>query len=217
MLLKIWSGVTGVLGLASIGLITWVAPPELTQGYVQKLFYVHVGSAVAMDIGFIVSALGAIWYLWRRSPNADALALAGAEVGLVFCTIVLLTGPIWARPIWGVWWTWDARLTSTLFCWLIFAAYLLVRQVIRNPSRQRTVSAAVAIIGALDIPIIAFAVKLWRGAHPSVLGNENSMPGSMRITLIITMLFLMLLAGLLIRLRYETECGDNHNLEVVCA
>lgn len=195
----------GLMILASAYCIIWVAPPEAHQGYVQKIFYIHVGSALAMNASFCIGALGAVLYLWRRLAWADALAVAAIEVGVVFCTVVLVTGPIWARPVWGVWWTWDARLTSTLFAWLIFVSYLLVRHALTNPEKARLVSAAVAIFGVLDIPIIVFAVTLWRGVHPTVLRTEGALPASMALTLALAMTTIVVGALLLIRVRYQCE------------
>ena len=118
--------------LALLGFSTYqalvVAPTEATMGDVQRIFYYHVPSAWVAGVCFFVNFLASIVYLWRRSPNADALAAASAEVGVVFCTIVLITGPIWARPVWGIWWTWDARLTTTLVLWLIYVSYLVLRR-----------------------------------------------------------------------------------------
>lgn len=204
-LTTLWAIGVGILATASAYCILFVAPPEATQGYVQKIFYIHISSALSMYVGFAVGTLGAVIYLWRRAAWADALAVAGIEVGVVFCTAVLVTGPIWARPVWGVWWTWDPRLTSTFFCWLIFVAYLLVRNALTDPERARTVSAVLAIIGSFDIPIIHFAVQLWRGAHPSVRQNPNAMPVAMYATLYLTMAAVIGLAILLIRLRFVVE------------
>lgn len=202
---RAWGCGVIVLMLASAYCILFVAPPEATQGYVQKIFYIHISSALSMYVGFAVGTLGAVIYLWRRAAWADALAVAGIEVGVVFCTAVLITGPIWAHPVWGVWWTWDPRLTSTFFCWLIFVAYLLVRNALTDPERAHTVSAVLAIIGSFDIPIIHFAVQLWRGAHPSVRQNPNAMPVAMYVTLYLTMAAVIGLAILLIRLRFAVE------------
>ncbi|MBI2343475.1 MAG: cytochrome c biogenesis protein CcsA [Deltaproteobacteria bacterium] len=204
-MIRLWTFGVVIVAMASGYCILYVAPPEAMQGYVQKIFYIHISSALSMYVGFLSAGVGSLLYLLRRAEWADALAVAGAEVGVVFCTIVLTTGPIWARPIWGVWWTWDPRLTSTLFCWLIFVSYILVRHALENPERRRLVSAAVAIIGLLDIPIIHFAVKLWRGAHPSVKGTKDAMPMEMYTTLYLTMTAVIGLATLLIRLRYLIE------------
>lgn len=195
---------------ASAYCILFVAPPEATQGYVQKIFYIHISSALSMYLGFLVGTFGALVYLWRRHAWADALAVAGIEVGVVFCTAVLVTGPIWARPVWGVWWTWDPRLTSTLFCWIIFVAYVFIRRALTDPDRARTASAILAIIGVFDIPIIHFAVQLWRGAHPSVRQTPHAMPREMYMTLYITMAAMIGLAMLLIRLRFLLEQRRQH-------
>lgn len=200
-----WNILALVLLSLTLLVIFFVAPPEASQGYVQKIFYIHIGSALSMYVGFVSGALAALVYLFTRNDKADALAVAGVEVGVVFCTIVLCTGPIWARPIWGVWWTWDARLTSTFFCWLIFVSAILVRGALNDSAKARSVSAAVAVFGLFDIPIIIFAVRLWRGVHPSVLGKENSMPWSMRGTLILSMITLIYLAVILVRARYKEE------------
>ncbi len=206
--MKLFTSIVLVLLLTSAILII-NAPPEITQGLVHKIFYIHVASAFAMYVGFACGAVGSFMYLLRRQPSADALAVAGVEVGVVLCSSVLVTGPIWARPIWGVWWTWDARLTSTLFCWLIFVSVLLIRRAITDPSIARKISAAVTLLGVIDIPIIIFAVKLWRGAHPSVLGQQDSMPWSMRLPLIVTMIAILALTAWLIRLRYLIERSRN--------
>lgn len=192
----------GGLIVLSVACILWLAPPEAVQGYAQKIFYIHVGSALAMYVGFGTAAVAALAGLARRERRFDHLLVAGVEVGLVFCSTVLLTGPIWARPVWGVWWTWDPRLTSTLLCWILFASVLAVRGAVLDAARRQLLSAAMVLFAALDIPIIIFAVKIWRGAHPSVLGQHESMPVSMRVTLVLTMATLMLWAALLVRMRY---------------
>ena len=119
--------VTTALFALTLYLVFAVAPVEKQMGVVQKIFYFHVPSAYAMYLGFITSAVGSAMYLVKRSPKWDAIGVAGAEVGMLFCVIVLLTGPLWARKAWGVWWTWDPRLTTTLLAGMIFAAYLALR------------------------------------------------------------------------------------------
>src|SRR5208337_3667902 len=151
-----------------------VAPTEQTMGDVQRIFYYHVPSAWAAFCLFFVNLVASIWYMVRRSPKADALALAAAEVGVVFCTIVLVTGPLWARPVWGIWWTWDLRLTLTLVLWLIYVAYLILRKF--STSGQTPVIAAVlAIFGALDVPLVYFSIWFFRTQHPQpVMGGGGS-------------------------------------------
>lgn len=145
-----------ILAVLTAALLSWglygalvTAPTEQTMGDVQRIFYYHVPSAWTAFCLFFVNLVASIAYLARRNPKADALALASAEVGVVFCTIVLVTGPIWARPVWGIWWTWDLRLTLTLVLWLIYVSYLILRRF--SSSGQTPVMAAVlAVLGAQD-------------------------------------------------------------------
>jgi len=158
---------------ADLTLIFGYAPVEAAQGLAQKIFYWHVGSAITMQIFFAMAGLFSLFYLVTKKIKFDRWALSFVEVGFLFCTIVLLTGPIWAKPIWGVWWTWEPRLTSTLFIWMIFLGYFILRGSFTDPGKKRTFSAILAIFGCLDIPIIFFSVRLWRGVHPSVLGRSH--------------------------------------------
>jgi len=159
----------------------YVAPDDAMQGYVFRIIYYHVPSASVAFLFFAVSLIGSIGYLsFRRShPERaqiyDAWALAGAEVGVVFCTVVLITGPIWGRRAWGIWWTWDARLTTTLVLWLIYVSYLLLRRFAAGPQVQ-TLAAVLGIFGALDVPIVYMSNRWWRTQHPSPVfgGGEGS-------------------------------------------
>ncbi|MFQ5845488.1 MAG: cytochrome c biogenesis protein [Planctomycetota bacterium] len=146
-----------------------VVPTERTMGAVQRIFYFHVPAAFAAFLGVLLCALFSVLYLWRRDRRHDLVAHASAELAVLFCTIVLVTGPIWARPVWGVWWTGEVRLTSTLILWLIFVGYLILRQSAENREQAARWAAVVAIVGALDIPIIYKSVEWWRGLHPKVL------------------------------------------------
>src|SRR5574340_1848585 len=137
-----------IFALVTLGLLSWglymalvVAPTEQTMGDVQRIFYYHVPSAWTAFVLFFINLVASIVYLVRRKPAADMVALVTAEVGVVFCTIVLVTGPLWARPVWGIWWTWDMRLTSTLVLWLIYVSYLVLRRF--SSSGQTPVLAAV--------------------------------------------------------------------------
>src|SRR5664280_3805407 len=144
----------------------FVAPTEQTMGEVQRIFYYHVPSAWTAGVCFFVNFLASVVYLWKRNLAADAVAAASAEVGVTFCTIVLITGPIWARPVWGIWWTWDARLTTTLVLWLIYVSYLLLRRFAAGPQVQ-TLAAVLGIFGALDVPIVYMSNRWWVGQHPA--------------------------------------------------
>jgi len=178
----------GFYATLTIALLLWgfyqaiyVAPDEATMHEVQRIFYYHVPSAISAFLFFAISLVGSIGYLtYRRSqPDraqaADAWALAGAEVGVVFCTVVLITGPLWARRAWGIWWTWDARLTTTLLLWLIYMSYLLLRRFAAGP-QVRTLAAVLGIFGALDVPIVYMSNRWWRTQHPAPVfgGGEDS-------------------------------------------
>ncbi len=168
-----------------------VAPTERTMGDVQRIFYYHVPSAWTAFLLFFVNLVASVGYLVKRNPKVDALAMVSAEVGVVFCTVVLVTGPIWARPVWGIWWTWDVRLTSTLVLWLIYVSYLLLRRF--SDSAQAPVLAAVlAVFGALDIPLVYFSIWFFRTQHPQpVIGGGGSIdPRMWRVLLVNWMAFL---------------------------
>jgi len=182
-----------------------VAPTEQTMGDVQRIFYYHVPSAWAAFCLFFVNLAASIWYMVRRSPKADALALASAEVGVVFCTIVLVTGPIWARPVWGIWWTWDLRLTLTLVLWLIYVAYLILRKF--STSGQTPVMAAVlAIFGALDVPLVYFSIWFFRTQHPQpVMGGGGSIDPRMLHAFFINLIAFSCFGALVCWSRYRFE------------
>ena len=141
------------------------APYESTMGLVQKIFYFHVPSAVAMFLSAFVAGIASAVFLFGKRPHADRVALAAAELTIVFGLIVLVSGPLWARKAWGVWWQWDARLTSTLIMWLVFQAYLLLRRY-GGPGSDK-LSAAVAIFGAALVPFVYWSVNMWRTVHPT--------------------------------------------------
>ncbi len=176
-----WLTITILLLIRAFDQAMYVAPTEATMGEIQRIFYYHVSSAWVSSIFFFVSFAASVVYLIYRRSNplraltADAIALAGAEVAVVFCTVVLLTGPLWARPVWGIWWTWDERLTSTLVLWLIYSSYLLLRKFAAGPQMQ-TLAAVLAVFGYVDVPIVYFSTRWWRTQHPSpVIGGG---PGS---------------------------------------
>jgi len=182
-----------------------VAPTEQTMGEVQRIFYYHVPSAWAAFCLFFVNLVASIWYMVRRNRKADALALAAAEVGVVFCTIVLVTGPLWARPVWGIWWTWDLRLTLTLVLWLIYVAYLILRKF--STSGQTPVIAAVlAIFGALDVPLVYFSIWFFRTQHPQpVVGGGGSIDPRMLHAFFINLIAFSCFGALVCWSRYRFE------------
>ena len=178
----------GLYVALTIALMIWgyyqaiyVAPTDAMQGELFRIIFYHVPSASVAFVFFGISLAGSIGYLSFRRGNpgfaqiSDAWALAGAEVGVVFCTVVLLTGPLWGRRAWGIWWTWDARLTTTLVLWLIYVSYLLLRRFAAG-SQMQTLAAVLNIFGALDVPIVYMANRWWRTQHPAPVfgGAEGS-------------------------------------------
>ena len=157
--------------LVTIGLFAYApflivsAPYEATMGLVQKIFYFHVPAAIAMFLAAFTSGIAAAIFLFGRRPGADRVAFAAAEITVLLGLIVLVSGPLWARKAWGVWWQWDARLTSTLVMWLVFQAYLLLRR-FGGPGSEK-LSAAVALFGAALVPFVYWSVNLWRTVHPT--------------------------------------------------
>ena len=177
-----------------------LAPNEQKMGVVQRIFYYHVPAAIMAFLGVGLCAVMSALYLWKKDRRYDLYAHAAAELGVLFCTMVLVTGPIWARPVWGVWWTGEVRLTSTLILWLIYVGYLLLRQNADNREQAARWGAIVGIVGALDMPIVYKSVEWWRGLHPKVLkisGGGGLDPGMERTLLICTITFLLLFATLL--------------------
>lgn len=184
------------------------APTERVQGDVQRIFYFHVPMAWTAYLAFFVVFVASIAYLWKRHPWWDALARASAEVGLVFTTLVLLTGSLWARPIWGTWWSWDARLTTSLMLWFVYVGYLMLRTTVADEQRAARYSAVVGIVGFVDVPIIHQSVVWWRTLHPEsviLASGGPAMPTSMLISLGVSLLAFTLLYALLMLLRVRTQ------------
>lgn len=172
--LRLWLlALAGTLTIVDGYLIFVVAPTDLVLGHIQRIFYIHVPISILSFLGFLVCAVAGVGYLVRRSEVWDRVAHAAAEVGVVFVTLALVTGVIWARPVWGVWWTWEPRLTTTLILWLIYVAYLMIRHYAPTPQQGRSWSAVVGIIGFVDVPIVYYSVQWWRSIHPvQVIGPE---------------------------------------------
>jgi heme exporter protein C len=152
------------------------APRESTMGDVQRIFYFHVASWWVAFIAFTVTFVASIGYLWKGRSRFDQVALASTEIGVVFTTIGLVTGPIWAKYAWGVYWTWDPRLTTALVLWLMYVGYLMLRRYVPEDDKRATLSAVVAVIAFVDVPVVFLAIRLWRTQHPQpvILGGESS-------------------------------------------
>lgn len=199
----------GIVALVNIAIGLWMAlfyaPTERTMGDAQRIFYFHVPSAWIGFFAFFVVFIASILFLWKRERRWDALALSAAEIGVVFTTLVLLTGPLWAKKVWGAFWVWDARLTTTLILWLIYVGYLMLRRTAESERRARF-AAVLAIIGFLDVPIIYVSVQIWRTMHPQlIIGTPGGLAPAMMQTLMVCLLsFTWLFAYFLIqRVRLE--------------
>ena len=196
---------TYVLMLLALYAIFIYAPVEKTMGIVQKIFYIHVPSAFLAYLAFFITFIASIFYLYRKDSKWDTVAHCAVETGVIFCTIVLITGPIWAKPTWNVWWTWDPRLTTTLILWFTYIAYLMLRRSVKENQRAN-LSAVFGIIGFINVPITFFSIRLWRTIHPVVITSRGlNMSWPMKLSLIITVIaFCFLFVYLLIsRIRLE--------------
>lgn len=161
---------------ALFAVFIWV-PTDAFQGIVQRIFYFHVSAAWLGFLAFFVVFICSILYLWKRERRWDVLAHSSAEIGTMFTTLVLLTGPLWGKPIWGTWWSWDPRLTTTLILWFIYIAYLMLRSYAEIGGRGERFAAVVGIVGFFDVPIVYVAVQLWRSLHPGPVILTGSGPG----------------------------------------
>ncbi|TMF70721.1 MAG: cytochrome C assembly protein [Chloroflexi bacterium] len=193
------------LMLLAAGAIFLYAPDDALQGPVQRIFYLHVSSAIAAYGCFAVVLVGGIVYLRNESVIADRFARSGALIGLLFTTVTLVMGMLWAKPIWNTFWTWDARLTSTLVLWIIYAGYLLVRR-LAEPGRQGArLAAVVGIFGFIDVPVVHFSVTWWRTQHPGPIVVNNALPPEMLATFLFTLVCTLVFAAVLIAIRYRIE------------
>ena len=189
------------------------APIDATQGVIQKILYVHVPLAYGAYLGFVVTALGGALYLWKADEKWDRLAVSGAEVGVIFCTLMLVTGPIWARGTWGKWWSWDPRLTVTLLLWFVYLAYLLLRNFSEGGSRTARFAGVYGLVGAALIPLNYFVIEIFggRGMHPENL-ERGSLGEGMGMPFVIGNLTLFVAFAYLLLLRWEVETLRARNL-----
>ena len=182
-------------------------PVEAVQGPAQKILYIHATSAfIALYVAFVLMAISSALYLWLKDEKLDRVAESAAEVGLMFTTVVLVTGPLWGKTIWGAWWTWDARLTSTLFLWFIIVAYLLLRGAVEERGRRARYSAVLGMSAALLVPFIHLSVYLFRTLHPMPIllkPSAPSMPSEMQVTFFTAFFAFVLLFAALLRARYR--------------
>jgi heme exporter protein C len=200
-----------LLLVITLGLLAWgtyqaleVAPAEATMGDAQRIFYYHVPAATAASILFGVNFLASIWYLLKRSPQADALAVSAAEVGVVFFGVVLISGPIWARYAWGTFWVWDARLTTSLILWLLYVSYLVVRGSAESGSAS-VLASVFAIFGFVDMPIVYMSNRWFRTNHPQPMIGTPNLNSDMQKVLLWNMLAFVLFSLLIAWFRYDLE------------
>jgi len=190
--LKVLNIVSGVLFLASLGMVFLYAPLEVTMNYVQKIFYFHIANAWVGMLGFVAAAVAGIVYLVTHNKKWDMVEEAAVEISLVFFLIAIVAGSIWARPSWGTYWTWEPRLTTAAVLEMVYLAYLLLRQGIDDPDRRARFSAVYTIIGSISVPITFFSIRLFRTIHPVVIGSSaNTSAGSFDMTsrMLVTMFF----------------------------
>jgi len=203
-------GLTAAVLFTAMAAVFLYAPTEKTEGVIQRIMYFHIPSAWLSFFAFFVVFLSSILFLWKKEREWDIYAHASAEIGVVFCSLVLITGPIWARPIWGAWWVWDSRLTSTLILWLIYVAYLMLRGQTEPGSMRARYAAVLGIVGFLDIPLIHFSVLWWRAFHPqpkiiTAEGFGKGLDSSMMTTLLISLAAFTLLYFVLMGQRVRQE------------
>jgi heme exporter protein C len=211
-----------ILGVVAILLVIaaayaafFVAPEERTMGLLQRIFYFHASSAWAGMDAFFICFTANLLYIWKRDPKYDWLGVSSAEVGLVLTTVVLITGPIWAKPAWGIWWTWDARLTSTFVLWLLYVSYLLLRTLIEEPDRRALLSALFGVFAYLDVPLVYGSIRWWRTQHPApvIMGGPGSgLDPTMRkvfffsvLAMHVLMIFLIVERSALEKMKSEVE------------
>lgn len=193
-----------LLGPLMMILIFGYAPNEVEQGPIQKIFYIHVPMAIFTYLSFGLTALASGLFLWTGNHSHDRVARASAEVGVLFCTLVLLTGPIWAKPVWGAWWTWEARLTFTLILWFVYVAYLLLRNLTEGQEAGAKFGAVLGVLGVGMVPFIRIAVDRFRGQHP---GNpfKAGLPFEMAFTFYVGLAFFFVLFVYVVATRTEVE------------
>jgi heme exporter protein C len=172
-LLTVLDGVTLFTFLTATAMVFFYAPTERVMGAVQKVFYFHVAAGWVGMVSFFVAAVVGVIYLIKKSPNMDLIGIAAVEIGIIFTLINIVTGAIWARPIWNAWWTWDPRLTTATIMELVYVAYLMLRQGIDDPERRARFGAVYAIVGFLSVPLTFFSIRIFRTIHPVVIGGSD--------------------------------------------
>ena len=196
--------IVAALFFISLFLIFGHAQVEKSMMEVQKIFYLHVSAAMTVYLAFGVNFIFSVKYLIKRKSNDDLLAVSAAEIGVVFCTVVLLSGPIWARYAWSTWWSWEARLTSTLVLWLMYVGYFILRSALSEDKRG-IYSAVLGTIAFFNVPIVHFATKWWKGKLHPERGSKFDVTSSMQHTWLVVLIVLIMLFSLLLILQYQIK------------
>lgn len=201
---------------AALWMVFGYAPEEQTMGIVQKIFYFHVSSAWVGFFAFFVTFLGSVVYLWRDAESWDRLAAASAEIGFVFISITLVSGMLWAKPVWGAYWVWEMRLTISLIQWLMYFSYTLLRRSLRQSEDAARVSAVYGIVAFVTVPLSWFAIRWWRTIHPQLFSSSsNGLPGSMLATLMVCLAAFSLLYVSFLLQRLHLEKLERDRLAVL--
>jgi len=208
MINRILLVVSAILMIAALYMVFIFVPTDVEMGVIQRIFYFHVPMGWVAFLAFFLVFLASIIYLARRNRKWDIFASSSAEIGLVFTTLMLISGSIWAKPVWGVWWTWDPRLTTSLVLWIIFVAYFLVRSYLADADRRARFAAVVGIIGFIDVPIVALAITLTRTQHPSAIIFEGGLVPAMMMTLMVCIIAFTALFVLVLRERLGMKYDD---------
>ena len=205
--------VTGIMMLVNLYMIFMVAPTDAILGHVQRVFYFHVPMAILSFVAFLVVFLASVIYVFRRDSRWDNLAYASAEVGVVFISLALITGVIWAKPIWNAWWLWTPRLTTTLILWLIYVAYMMIRAYAPNQTKAAIYGAIMGMIGFVDVVVVYFSVQWWPGIHPTPvvgpLSQSGALDGTMRGVLGFSFLAFMFLLVYLVVERMALRSSED--------
>lgn len=195
----------GILFISAIYAVFIYAPTERVMGPIQKIFYFHLSCALAAFVSFFTAFVCGILYLIQKKNKWDVLGAASVEIGLVFTTLVLVTGILWGRPVWNAWWTWDPRLTTSLILWFIYASYFMLRTSVERRDKRAVYCAVMAIIGFMDVPIVFLSARLWRTIHPVVIrAGSIDMAPAMIFTLFISLTAFLFLWGMILYLRTTT-------------
>ena len=198
-------GLSGALMLLALGMVFLYAPSDIVLGVSQRIFYIHVPLALVGFLAFAVVAVCSIGYLWKGSERLDNVAYAAAEIGVLFTSLMLITGMLWAKPAWGVWWSWSPQLTTSLILWFLYAAYLMLRTYAPPGDTGARYAAVLGIIGFIDVPIVYMAARWWRDLHPQkVLGplaEDSALEPSMQLTFLVSILAFVALFSYLMVVR----------------